>query len=104
MTQAVGAHAVEVPARDWGHDLAAMRAAITARTRLSIANPNNPTGTWLRSDELQVFLDNVPESVLVVVDEAYLNMSGRAITRTRSRGWRATRISSVRVPSPRSTV
>jgi histidinol-phosphate aminotransferase len=72
VTQAVGARAVEVPARDWGHDLAAMRAAMTARTRLVfIANPNNPTGTWLRSDELQEFLDSVSESVIVVVDEAY---------------------------------
>ena len=72
VTQAVGARAVEVPARDWGHDLAAMQAAITPRTRLIfIANPNNPTGTWLRSEALQEFLDEVPESVIVVVDEAY---------------------------------
>jgi histidinol-phosphate aminotransferase len=72
VTRAVDARAVEVPARDWGHDLAAMHAAITARTRLVfIANPNNPTGTWLRSDELREFLDHVPESVVVVVDEAY---------------------------------
>jgi histidinol-phosphate aminotransferase len=73
VTQAVGARGVEVPARNWGHDLAAMRAAITPRTRLMfIANPNNPTGTWLRSGELQEFLDELPESVIVVVDEAYL--------------------------------
>jgi histidinol-phosphate aminotransferase len=72
VTRAVDARAVEVPARDWGHDLAAMRAAITARTRLVfIANPNNPTGTWLDSDALREFLDNVPERVLVVLDEAY---------------------------------
>jgi len=72
VTQAVGARAVEVPARDWGHDLAAMHAAITPRTRLIfIANPNNPTGTWLRSKALQEFLDKIPESVIVVVDEAY---------------------------------
>jgi histidinol-phosphate aminotransferase len=72
VTQAVGARAVEVPARNWGHDLAAMRAAITARTRLVfIANPNNPTGTWLPRDALREFLDNVPENLIVVVDEAY---------------------------------
>jgi len=72
VTQAVGARAVEVPARDWGHDLAAMRAAITARTRLLfIANPNNPTGTWLRRAVLEEFLDKMPASVIVVVDEAY---------------------------------
>ncbi len=72
VTQAVGARGVEVTARHWGHDLAAMRAAITPRTRLVfIANPNNPTGTWLRSAELRGFLDSVPASVVVVVDEAY---------------------------------
>ena len=72
VTQAVGARGVEVPARDWGHDLAAMRAAITARTRLIfIANPNNPTGTWLRRAALEEFLDAMPASVIVVVDEAY---------------------------------
>lgn len=72
VTQAVGGRAVEVPAREWGHDLAAMRAAITTRTRLIfIANPNNPTGTWLRRAMLEEFLDEVPANVLVVVDEAY---------------------------------
>ncbi|MBS1236578.1 MAG: histidinol-phosphate aminotransferase [Proteobacteria bacterium] len=72
VTRAVDAHAVEVPARDWGHDLTAMHAAITARTRLIfIANPNNPTGTWLRRAALEEFLDMVPANVIVVVDEAY---------------------------------
>jgi histidinol-phosphate aminotransferase len=72
VTQAVGARAVEVPARDWAHDLDAMRAAITPRTRLIfIANPNNPTGTWLRRAALEAFLDKVPGNVIVVVDEAY---------------------------------
>jgi histidinol-phosphate aminotransferase len=72
ITQAVGARAVEVPARDWAHDLDAMRAAITPRTRLIfITNPNNPTGTWLSSVALAGFLDEVPTSVIVVIDEAY---------------------------------
>jgi len=72
VTQAMGARAVEVPAHNWGHDLDAMRAAITAHTRLIfIANPNNPTGTWLGSSALEEFLDKVPASVIVVVDEAY---------------------------------
>ena len=72
VTQAVGARAVEVPARDWAHDLGAMAAAVTARTRLIfIANPNNPTGTWLRRTALGEFLDKMPASVIVVVDEAY---------------------------------
>jgi histidinol-phosphate aminotransferase len=72
VSQAVGARGVEVPARHWGHDLAALRTAITPRTRLVfIANPNNPTGTWLRRAELRGFLDTVPAHVVVVVDEAY---------------------------------
>ena len=72
VTQAVGARAVVTPAKDWGHDLDAMAAAITDATKLIfIANPNNPTGTWLSRDELRAFLDRVPESVLVVLDEAY---------------------------------
>jgi histidinol-phosphate aminotransferase len=72
VTQAVDARAVEVPACDWAHDLDAMRVAITPRTRLIfIANPNNPTGTWLRRAALEAFLDKVPGSVIVVVDEAY---------------------------------
>ena len=72
VTQAVGGRGVEVPARAWGHDLEAMRRAIGVRTRLVfIANPNNPTGTWLTRAALQAFLDAVPLNVIVVVDEAY---------------------------------
>jgi histidinol-phosphate aminotransferase len=55
-----------------GHDLEALQALIGGDTRLVfIANPNNPTGTWLEEAELLGFLDAVPENVLVVVDEAY---------------------------------
>lgn len=55
-----------------GHDLAAMRKAITPEVRLVyLANPNNPTGTWFDHADLASFLDAVPENVLVVVDEAY---------------------------------
>lgn len=72
VTQAVGATAVEVPAREWGHDLEAMAAAITPATRLLfIANPNNPTGTWIERAEFEAFMERVPEQVLVVLDEAY---------------------------------
>ncbi len=72
MTQAVGATAVQVPARNWGHDLPAMAAAITPATRLVfIANPNNPTGTWFERAEFEAFMASVPEHVLVVLDEAY---------------------------------
>jgi histidinol-phosphate aminotransferase len=71
-TQARGARAIETPARELGHDLAAMRAAIAADTRLIyIANPNNPTGTLLLPDALQSFLEAVPRHVIVVLDEAY---------------------------------
>ena len=71
-TLAVGARPVVVPARNWGHDLAAMQRAVTERTRLVfIANPNNPTGTWVSRDELVAFLDAIPRRVVVVLDEAY---------------------------------
>ncbi|SDU14839.1 histidinol-phosphate transaminase [Halopseudomonas salegens] len=72
VTQAIGARPVVVPAREWGHDLTAMADAITPATKLIfIANPNNPTGTWVERDELDAFLARVPEQVLVVLDEAY---------------------------------
>lgn len=70
--QACGATAKVTPATAWGHDLAAMLAAIDETTRLVfIANPNNPTGTWLKTAELCQFLDQVPDNVVVVLDEAY---------------------------------
>ncbi len=70
--QAVGARGVAVPAREWGHDLAAMAAAVDETTRVVfIANPNNPTGTWVTREALAAFLDAVPDTVIVVVDEAY---------------------------------
>jgi len=72
VTHAIGARAVEVPAHEWGHDLAAMAQAITPRTRLVfIANPNNPTGTWNDAEALDRFLQAVPERVIVVIDQAY---------------------------------
>ncbi len=71
-TQARGGIGIEVPARELGHDLAAMRAAITAGTRIVfVANPNNPTGTWIAPEALKDFLASVPTDVLVVLDEAY---------------------------------
>jgi histidinol-phosphate aminotransferase len=71
-TQARGGRGVEVPARDYAHDLPAMRAAITPRTRVVfIANPNNPTGTWAPAAEMEAFVASVPRDVIVVIDEAY---------------------------------
>lgn len=76
VTQAASAKAVVVPAKAWGHDLDAMRAAITDRTRvIFIANPNNPTGTWLDGDSLQSFIADVSENIIVVVDEAYFEFA-----------------------------
>lgn len=79
VTQSIGATARVVPAHDgsrgprYGHDLDAMLAAIGDRTRVVfIANPNNPTGTWLKRDELEAFLERVPRQVVVVLDEAYV--------------------------------
>ncbi|HET7158044.1 MAG TPA: histidinol-phosphate transaminase [Burkholderiales bacterium] len=70
--QAMGARGVEVPARDYGHDMQAMARAINAKTRLVfIANPNNPTGTFVPAYELEAFIASVPAHVLVVLDEAY---------------------------------
>src|SRR6266705_45311 len=71
-TQARGAKSIVVPARNYGHDLPAMLAAITPETRVVfIANPNNPTGTFVPGGELEDFLSRTPRDVAVVVDEAY---------------------------------
>ncbi len=72
VTQAVGGRAVVVPAKNHGYDLDAIAAAVSDRTRLIfIANPNNPTGTWLTEKALRDFLASIPPQVLVVLDEAY---------------------------------
>ncbi|MFD9880500.1 histidinol-phosphate transaminase [Streptomyces alboflavus] len=73
ITQVSGATSVRVPLTSGEvHDLDAMAAAITDRTRLIfVCNPNNPTGTVVRRAELERFLDRVPSDVLVVLDEAY---------------------------------
>jgi histidinol-phosphate aminotransferase len=71
-TQARGATGIEVPARNFGHDLGAMARAITFRTRIVfVANPNNPTGTWIAPKQVKTFLGAVPRDRLVVLDEAY---------------------------------
>lgn len=70
---AVGATLKMVSAKNYGHDLDAMLAAITEATGVVwIANPNNPTGTWLKRDELYNFIKAVPSKVIVVLDEAYI--------------------------------
>ncbi|ARZ69010.1 histidinol-phosphate transaminase [Streptomyces sp. HU2014] len=74
ITQVSGATPVQVPLTEGEvHDLEAMLAAITDRTRLIfVCNPNNPTGTVVRRAELESFLDRVPSGILVVLDEAYI--------------------------------
>ncbi|GHF26873.1 MULTISPECIES: histidinol-phosphate transaminase [Streptomyces] len=74
ITQVSGATPVPVPLTEGDvHDLEAMLAAITGRTRLIfVCNPNNPTGTVVHRAELESFLDRVPSDVLVVLDEAYI--------------------------------
>ncbi|MBE9529417.1 MAG: histidinol-phosphate transaminase, partial [Proteobacteria bacterium] len=73
ISQAAGAVAVPVPLdSDFRHDLDAMAAAITDKTRIVfIANPNNPTGTIVEKAAFSAFMDKVPDGVIVVMDEAY---------------------------------
>jgi histidinol-phosphate aminotransferase len=67
-----GAKTIETPSPDYRHDLPAMLATITPRTRLIfIANPNNPTGTLISQAEIDRFMGKLPEDVIAVFDEAY---------------------------------
>ena len=71
-TLSTGAALISTPARNYGHDLNAMLAAIRPDTRIVwIANPNNPTGNFLPYPEVRAFLEAVPKDVVVVLDEAY---------------------------------
>ncbi|SMN15706.1 Biosynthetic Aromatic amino acid aminotransferase beta @ Histidinol-phosphate aminotransferase [uncultured Candidatus Thioglobus sp.] len=83
VTQALGATSMITPAKNFGHDLEAMLAAITDNTKLIfIANPNNPTGTLLADSTIYDFLSSVPSTVIVVLDQAYaeyLNARDNAI-------------------------
>jgi histidinol-phosphate aminotransferase len=104
VTQAVGAKAIEVPAKNWGHDLIAITKSVTRKTKLIfLANPNNPTGTAFSKSELISFMASVPNNVLVVLDEAYgeyikddafpdglnflVNYPNLIISRTFSKAW-----------------
>jgi len=70
--QSVGGISIQVPLKNYTHDLEAMADAVTSRTKMIfIGNPNNPTGTINRKDEFDRMMEKVPESVLVVLDEAY---------------------------------
>jgi len=68
-----GADVITVPAKNYGHDLSAMLRAITPKTRIVfVANPNNPTGTLASREEVIHFVNEVPDDVLLVMDEAYI--------------------------------
>ncbi len=72
MAQLFGATTVEVPDPGYAHDLDAMLAAITPKTRqVFIANPNNPTGTLVAQEAIDRYMDRVPDHVLTIFDEAY---------------------------------
>lgn len=72
MAKVFGADTIEVPDPGYIHDLDAMAAAITPRTKeIFIANPNNPTGTLVTQEQIDRFMDKVPPHVVVVFDEAY---------------------------------
>ena len=79
MAQLFGARTVEVPDPGFTHDLEAMCAAITPKTRqVFIANPNNPTGTMVGQEAIDRFMEKVPEHVLVIFDEAYFEFLDNA--------------------------
>jgi len=76
IVQALGAEGIEVEAKDWGHDLQAMLEAINKDTKIIfIANPNNPTGTFIKKNEMIRFLEKVPSRVIVLLDQAYFDYS-----------------------------
>lgn len=71
-TMATGAECIVAPAKDYGHDLAAMKAVIRPDTKIVwLANPNNPTGTFLPYADIEAFIASISADILVVLDEAY---------------------------------
>ena len=80
VVKGMGATPVQVPLdRDWVHDLSAMARAVTDRTRLVfVCNPNNPTGTSVGAEAFEGFAASLPDSVVLVVDEAYVDFARRA--------------------------
>ena len=74
--QAVGAECIEVPAKEFGHDLEGMKNSIKDNTKLIfIANPNNPTGTFLNPEEIDTFLKEIDKNIIVLLDQAYFDYS-----------------------------
>jgi histidinol-phosphate aminotransferase len=76
----MGANVITVPAKNHGHDLPSMLRAITPQTRVVfVANPNNPTGTLTPREELIKFVNDIPDNVLLVMDEAYIEFLDDAV-------------------------
>ena len=72
VTQMQNGKTVQVPAKNWGHDLQAMVDAVTEKTKIIfVTNPNNPTGTYNTKAQLDAFLSQVPSHIIVLLDEAY---------------------------------
>lgn len=75
-----GAKVITVPAKNYGHDLPAMLRAVTSQTKIIfVANPNNPTGTLAPREEVIQFVNDVPDHVLLVMDEAYIEFLQDAV-------------------------
>lgn len=76
----MGAKCIKVPLKDFRHDLEAMLAAVTEKTKIIyLCNPNNPTGTIFTRDEIEVFMEKVPQDVLIIFDEAYIEYADKQI-------------------------
>lgn len=72
--QTAGAEGIEVPAKDWGHDLSAIKHAIKDNTKVVfIANPNNPTGTFVPPNKVISFLESLRKDVIIFLDQAYFD-------------------------------
>ncbi|MDN5848098.1 MAG: histidinol-phosphate transaminase [Nitrococcus sp.] len=93
-TRSAGGEEIVVPAnapghrQPYGHDLRAMLARVTQKTRVVfLANPNNPTGTWLSEGELETLLEKISDDVIVVVDEAYVEYAEGLVGYRAASGW-----------------
>ena len=76
VVQAVGAEGIEVPAKEYSHDLQEMKKAVKENTKLVfIANPNNPTGSYLSPKEIESFLNELDSDIIVLLDQAYFDYS-----------------------------
>ncbi|MEJ2428120.1 MAG: histidinol-phosphate transaminase [Deltaproteobacteria bacterium] len=81
MTQAVGARAVKVPQKYFAHDLEAMAEGVTKQTRVVfLDNPNNPSGTVINRKDFETFRSRIPQDIIIVLDEAYMEFADTAQT------------------------